>query len=65
MKTTPLSIRLDKELHSLLSEGERRALFIAPWPRGALAEAYGRVDKEWEHTEAAATASQGQPSWKD
>jgi hypothetical protein len=38
---------------------------IAPWPRGALTKAYRRVDKDWEHIEAAATAAQGQPSWKD
>ena len=38
---------------------------IAPWPRGALAKAYRRVDKEWEHIEAAATAAQGRPSWED
>jgi hypothetical protein len=96
MKTMPLSIRLDKELRSLLSEGARRTPFnqrellrrtlrlhlreviereaiapntrltnVAPWPRGALAKAYRRVDKDWERIEAAATAAQGRPHWHD
>src|SRR5678816_3582462 len=96
MKTMPLSIRLDKELRVLLSEGAKRTPYnqrellrrtlrlhlreviereslphssrltnIAPWPRGALAKAYRRVDKEWEQVEAAATAAQGRPSWED
>ncbi len=96
MKTLPISIRLDKELRSLLSEGARRTPLnqrellrrtlrlhlreviereslpgdsrltnIVPWPRGALAKAYRRVDQDWEPTEAAATAAQGQPSWAD
>src|SRR2546428_2400160 len=94
VKTMPLSIRLDKELHSLLSEGARRTPLnkrellrrtlrlhlrsviesevvtpdkrvtnIQPWPRGALAKAYQRVDGSWERTEAAATSAQGPPSW--
>lgn len=96
MKTTPFSIRLDKQLRSLLAEGARRTPFnqrellrrtlqlhlgevierealtpqrritnIAPWPRGALAKAYRRVEKEWDQVEAAATAAQGRPSWDD
>src|SRR5205814_10190966 len=93
---TQLSIRLDKKLRSLLSEGARRTPFnkrellrralrlyvrevieqeavtpqarittIAPWPPGALAKAYKRVEKDWKHIEAAATAAQGGPSWDD
>jgi hypothetical protein len=93
-KTTPLSIRLDKKLRSLLVEGARRTPFnqrellrrtlrlhlqevieqeatppearitnIDPWPRGCLAKAYRRVDKAWDHIEAA--AAQGRPSWND
>ena len=96
MKTIPLSIRLDEELHSLLSEGARRTPLnrrellrrtlrlylrdvieqeavtlaprltnIAPWPQGALAKAYKRVERNWESVEAAATAAQGRPSWDD
>ncbi|MGH7970086.1 MAG: hypothetical protein ACREIC_15305 [Limisphaerales bacterium] len=96
MKTIPLSIRLDEELHSLLSEGVRRTPLnrrellrrtlrlhlrevieqeaatsaprltnIAPWPRGALAKAYKRVEQTWERVEAAATSAQGRPSWDD
>ena len=96
MKTVPLSIRLDKQLHSLLSEGARRTPFnkrellrrtlrlhlkdvieqeavtpaaritnLEPWPRGALAKAYHRAGKSWEHVEAAATAAQGRPDWDD
>ena len=94
MKTIPVSIRLDKKLQSLLSEGARRTPFnkrellrrtlrlhlrevieqeavtpqarittIAPWPPGALAKAYKRVEKDWKHIEAAATAAQGEPSY--
>ena len=96
VKTVPLSIRLDEQLHSLLAEGARRTPFnqrellrrtlrlhlreviereaatpitritnIDPWPRGRLANAYRRVDKDWDRVEAAATAAQGQPSWDD
>ena len=94
MKSMPLSIRLDKKLRSLLSEGARRTSFdqqelicrtlrlhvreiieqeatgkrltnITPWRRGALAKAYGRLDKRWEQIEAAATAAQGPLSWDD
>jgi hypothetical protein len=96
VKSIPLSIRLDEELHSLLSEGVRRTPLnrrellrrtlrlhlrevieqeaatstsrltnIAPWPRGALAKAYKRVERNWERVEAAATAAQGRPSWDD
>jgi hypothetical protein len=96
VKTVPLSIRLDKELRLLLSEGARRTPFnqrellrrtlrlhlrqvieqeaivpaprltnVTPWPRGALAKAYRRIEKEWERIEAAATAAQGRPSWED
>lgn len=42
---------------------EARITNVAPWPRGALAKAYRRSDKEWECIEAAATAAQGRPSW--
>jgi hypothetical protein len=38
---------------------------VAPWPRGALAKAYGRAEKGWERIEAAATSAQGRPSWED
>jgi hypothetical protein len=96
MKTMPLSIRLDKQLRSLLVEGARRTPYnqrellrrtlrlhlrqvieneatthqvritnLAPWPHGALARAYKRVQRDWERTEAAATAAQGKPSWDD
>ena len=96
MKTMPLSIRLDKQLRSLLVEGARRTPHnqrellrrtlrlhlreviekeaathraritnLAPWPRGALASAYKRVQRDWERTETAATAAQGVPSWDD
>jgi len=92
----PLSIRLDKEVRSLLAEGARRTRYnqrellrrtlrlhlreviereaihpearitnVAPWPRGALAKAYRRVEQEWEQIERAATAAQGPPSWDD
>jgi hypothetical protein len=46
---------------------QRRARItnIEPWPRGALAKAYQRVDKRWERVETAATAAQGRPSWND
>ena len=96
MKTMPLSIRLDKQLRSLLAEGARRTPFnqrellrrtlrlhlrevierevtipasritnLDPWPGGALAKAYRRVDKAWDRIEAAATAAQGRPAWDD
>jgi len=96
VKTIPLSIRLDEELHALLSEGVRRTALnrrellrrtlrlhlrevieqeaatsaqrltsITPWPRGALAKAYKRVEQNWERVEAAATSAQGRPSWDD
>ena len=92
----PLSIRLDKELRSLLAEGARRTPFnqrellrrtlqlhlgeviereaivplsrvtnIEPWPNGALAKAYRRVEKGWDRVEADATVAQGRPSWDD
>ena len=92
----PLSIRLDKRLHELLSEGARRTPFnkrellrrtlrlhlrdviereslpaqsritnVEPWPKGTLAKAYKRADKNWDAIERAATAAQGQPSWDD
>ena len=92
----PISVRLDKELLTLLAEGRRRTPLnkqelvrrtlrlhlrdvidseskipptrltrVAPWPKGALARAYKRADKEWEETEAAATAAQRKPSWED
>jgi hypothetical protein len=38
---------------------------INPWPRGSLAKAYQRVEKDWDRVEAAATAAQGRPSWDD
>ena len=38
---------------------------LAPWPRGALAKAYKRVERNWERVEAAGTAAQGRPSWDD
>ena len=90
-----MSVRLDKDLLSLLSEGRRRTPLnkqelvrrtlrlhlrdviesesriplsrittVAPWPRGALARAYGRADKGWDRTEAAAVSAQGKPSWE-
>ena len=96
MKTMPISIRLGKELQSLLAEGARRTPLnqrellrrtlrlhlrevieqeaatsarhltnIAPWPRGALAKAYKRVEQKGGRVEAAATAAQGRPSWDD
>ena len=40
---------------------QRRVTNIAPWPRGALARAYRRVEREWERVEAAATLPQGRP----
>ena len=43
----------------------QRLTNLDPWPRGALAKAYGNVDKDWERVEAAATAAQGPPSWDD
>ena len=96
MKTLPLSIRLEKDLRSLLAEGARRTPFnqrellrrtlrlhlrevlkheatsrqgritsIDPWPRGALAKAYKRANRSWDRIEAAATAAQGSPTWRD
>jgi hypothetical protein len=96
MKTMPLSIRLDKQLRSLLVEGARRTPLnqrellrrtlrlhlrevieheavppearitnIDPWPRGGLARAYRRADRDWDRIEAAATTAQGRPSWND
>ena len=96
VKTIPLSIRLDEELHSLLSEGARRTPLnrrellrrtlrlhlrevieqeaasstphltnISPWPPGALAKAYKRVERNWEGVEAAGTSAQDRPSWDD
>ena len=38
---------------------------VEPWPRGSLAKAYRRVEREWERVEAAATAAQGPAHWDD
>jgi hypothetical protein len=92
----PLSIRLDQDLHALLSEGAKRTPLnkrellrrtlrlhlreviereatalhpritnVEPWPKGSLAKAYRRIDKDWERVEAAATAAQGPADWND
>jgi hypothetical protein len=44
---------------------ETKITNVSPWPRGALAKAYRRVEKEWERIERAATAAQPTPSWDD
>ena len=95
-KTVAISIRLEKQLLSLLDEGARRTPLnkrellrrtlrlhlrdvieaeavmpstrittVNPWPRGVLAKAYKRADKEWDKLEVTATAAQGKPSWND
>ena len=94
MATAPISLRLEKDLLDLLSEGKRRTPLnqqqlvrrtlrlhlravieseakaprltaVSPWPRGALAKAYKRTEKDWNEVESAAIAAQGVPSWGD
>jgi hypothetical protein len=62
-RTLRLHLRQVIESEALVSE--QRLTNIAPWPRGALAKAYRRIDKDWESVEAAATAAQGRPAWDD
>jgi len=62
-RTLRLHLRDVIEQEAILPEA--RITNIAPWPRGALAKAYRRCEKEWERVESAATSAQGKPSWDD
>jgi hypothetical protein len=42
----------------------RRVTNVEPWPRGALARALKRTEKDWENAEAAATAARPAPRWE-
>ena len=42
-----------------------RITAAAPWPKGALAKAYKRIEKNWDRIEAAAAAAQSKPAWED
>jgi hypothetical protein len=42
-----------------------RVTAVSPWPRGALAKAYRRANRDWDRVEAAATTAQGKPAWGD
>jgi len=44
----------------------RRVTNVEPWPRGALARAYKRIEREgWDRVEAAAAGAQPPPSMED
>jgi hypothetical protein len=60
-----LRLHLQEVIEQEAAPPEARITNIDPWPRGCLAKAYRRVDKVWDHIEAAATAAQGRPSWND
>ena len=60
-----LRLHLREVIEREASAPASRLTNIAAWPRGALAKAYRRTEKEWERTEAAAAAAQGRPSWED
>jgi hypothetical protein len=62
-RTLRLHLREVIEAEALASE--QRVTNVDPWPRGALAKAYGNVENDWERVEAAATAAQGGPSLDD
>jgi hypothetical protein len=59
-----LRLHLREVIEQEASVAGERVTTVAPWPKGALARAYRRVDKRWEQIEAAATAAQGRPSWE-
>jgi hypothetical protein len=60
-----LRLHLREVIEREAAAPEERITNIDPWPRGCLAKAYRRADREWERVEAAATAAQGRPSWDD
>jgi len=60
-----LRLHLREVIEREALQPDSRLTNIDPWPRGALAKAYRRVDRAWERVEAAATVAQGQPSWED
>ena len=59
-----LRLHLRDVIESEAVNPQARVTNIAPWPRGALTNAYKRAaDRGWERVEAAATAAQARPSW--
>ncbi len=58
-------MHLREVIESEAGAHQTRLTNVAPWPPNALAKAYSRVESDWEHVEAAATAAQGPPSWDD
>src|SRR5947207_14925388 len=60
-----LQLHLKDVIEQEAAIGQLRITNVAPWPKGALAKAYRRVEKGWERIEVAATAAQGRPSWDD
>ncbi|HZR19561.1 MAG TPA: hypothetical protein VFE51_19905 [Verrucomicrobiae bacterium] len=60
-----LRLHLREVIESEAQSVEPPLTNLAPWPRGALARAYRKVERTWDRTEAAATAAQGRPAWED
>jgi hypothetical protein len=53
-----LRLHLREVIEREAAPHEVRVTNIDPWPRGCLAKAYRRVERDWEDVEAAATAAQ-------
>jgi hypothetical protein len=60
-----LRLHLRTVIESEANVPATRLTTLSPWPRGALAKAYKRTDKEREQSDGKATAAQGKPSWED
>jgi hypothetical protein len=60
-----LRLHLREVIESEVLAADFRLTNVEPWPRGELARAYRRVEKDWEQAEASATTAQDRPSWDD
>jgi hypothetical protein len=46
-------------------DSEARITNIEPWPNKIVEQAYGRIGKDWDSMEDAATRAQGKPDLND
>ncbi len=61
-----LRLHLRSVIEQEASTPAQRVTNVEPWPRGALARAYKRVEREgWDKIEAAAAGAQPPPSMED
>jgi hypothetical protein len=60
-----LRLHLRSVIDEEASTPVKRLTNVEPWPRGVLARALRKTEKDWEQIEAAATAARPKPRWDD